>query len=95
VVVTKVRAKAGAQRQLEQAIRTMIAKVREEPKTGAPRYALYRHLEDPAVLILWESYPEQSAPDIDDGAANADLVGEIVGLIEGRPILETLIEIED
>jgi hypothetical protein len=94
VVVTRIRAKAGAQRQLEQAIRAMIARFREERNTGAPRYTLYRHLEDPAVLVLWEFYPKQPAPDIDDGGAN-DLVGEIVGLIEGRPILETLIEIED
>jgi quinol monooxygenase YgiN len=94
-VVTRIRAKAGSERRLEQAVRAIIAKIRDEGRgAGAPRYTLYRRLEDPAVLILWEFHPEQSAPDIDDSAVN-DLVGEIVALIDGRPMLDTLIEIED
>jgi hypothetical protein len=92
-VITKIRAKAGAQRQLEQAIRALIAGIREKAEAGAPQYTLYRCLEDPAMLTLWECYAGPSAPEIDDGAGG--LIDELTGLIDGRPILETLIEVED
>jgi hypothetical protein len=50
-------------------------------------------VDDPAVLTLWESYPGPSAPDSD--AAPGGLIDELTDLIDGRPILDTLIEIED
>ena len=51
-VVTTIRAKAGAERQLERALRAMIAMARGEGIADGPHYSLYRLSEDPAVLVL-------------------------------------------
>ncbi len=93
-VVTRIRAKAGAERQLERAIHAMIARAHGAGTADAPRHALYRYSEDPAVLMLWEYYARDCAPDLaGDGAQTANL-DELEGLIDGRPILETFIEVD-
>jgi quinol monooxygenase YgiN len=93
-VVARIRAKSGCERQLEQAIRSMIAKAREKG-AAPPHYALYRSHHDPAVLVLWELYSGQAVPDLETEAEDTTgLAGELKGLIEGRPLLETLIDVE-
>jgi hypothetical protein len=93
-VVTRMRAKAGAAGQLERAIRVLIARARGEGTADAPRYTLYRHSEDPAVLVLWEYYAGDCAPDIVGNGAQTANLDELEGLIDGRPILETFIEVD-
>jgi len=93
-VVTRIRAKAGAERQLERAIRALIATARGAGKADAPRYTLYRLSEDPAVLALWEYYAGDCAPDIVGNGAQTANLDELEGLIDGRPILETFIEVD-
>ncbi len=93
-VVTRIRAKAGARPQLERAVRALIARAPRAGIAAAARCALYRSSEDPAVLVLWEYYAGDRAPDIvGDGAQTASLE-ELEGLIDGRPILETFIEVD-
>ncbi len=93
-VVTRIRAKAGSERKLERALRALIATARGAGKADGPRYTLYRDCEDPAVLVLCEYYAGDCAPDIvGDGAQTANL-DELEGLIDGRPILETFIEVD-
>ena len=92
--VTRIRAKAGAELQLERAVRALIARERRADIAAAPRYALYRSSEDPAVFVLWEHYAGERPPDIvGDGAQTASL-DQLDGLIEGRPIMETFIEVD-
>ncbi len=93
VVMTRIKAKAGLERQLEQTIRAMIAKVREDGPADSPRYALYRHAQDPAFLILCEYYDSLPVPD-SDSDATSEPTDALIGLIDGRPILETFIEVE-
>jgi quinol monooxygenase YgiN len=93
VVMTRIKAKAGLERQLELTIRAMIAKVREDGLADCPRYALYRHAKDPAFLILCEHYDSLAAPD-SDSDATSEPTDALIGLIDGRPVLETFIEVE-
>jgi hypothetical protein len=95
VVVTRIRAKAGAEQQLERALGAMIEKARGEGRQDAPRYVLSRCADDPAVLELRECYAGDCAPDIVGDGALTSPVDELEGLIDGRPILQKLIELND
>jgi hypothetical protein len=95
VVVTRIRAKAGSEEQLERALCAMIERARGEGRQDAPRYILSRCADDPAVLELRECYTGDSAPDlVGDGTQTCSIDG-LEGLIDGRPILETLIEVDE
>ena len=94
VVQTRIKAKAGLERQLEQTVLAMIAKVREQSPAHAPRYVLYRHAKDPAAFILCEHYAALPMPDSESDGAGAP-ADALTALIDGRPILETLIEVQE
>lgn len=89
VVLARIKAKAGCERQLTRAIRTMIAQAEKDETGSAPRYALYRCAEEPGLLILWERHDGDAASEHN---GSAELIEELAGLIDGRPILETLVE---
>jgi hypothetical protein len=91
-VLTRIKAKAGCERQLQRAIQAMIAKQAHQNDAG-PQYTLYRSAEDPALLMLWERHDGDSIPDSDNDAGG--LIEELAGLIDGRPILEMLVEVAD
>ncbi len=89
VVLARIKAKPGCERQLTRAIRTMIAQTDKDETASAPRYALYRSAEEPGLLILWERHDGDAASGPNGGG---ELIEELAGLIDGRPLLETLIE---
>lgn len=91
VVLARIKAKDGCEPQLERAIRTMIAKAQEKQRAGEPRYVLYRSSEEPGVLILLEHHSCDPMSECEGGAG--ELIEEVVGLIDGRPIVETLVEL--
>ena len=93
IVLARIKAKGGCERQLKRAIRTMIAEAGEKESAVGPRYTLYRCSEDPALLMLWECHNGDPASDAD--ASAGQLIEKLVGLIDGRPILETLIEVAE
>jgi quinol monooxygenase YgiN len=61
VVVARIKAKPGSEQKLEEAFRSMIAKVREEP--GCEQYTLHRQLKDPTVFLFYEVYKDKEALD--------------------------------
>lgn len=87
----RIRAKAGCERQLQRALRAIIAKPRDKESAAGPRYTLYRSADDPALLILWERHNGDPVADSDISAGEG--IEKLLGLIDGRPILETLIEV--
>ncbi len=89
VVLARIKAKPGCERQLTRAISTMIAQADKDETGSAPRHALYRCAEEPGLLILWERRDGDSASEPNGGG---ELIEELAGLIDGRPILETLVE---
>jgi hypothetical protein len=93
IILARIKAKAGCERQLKRAIRAMIATVEEKESAARPRYTLYRCSEDPALLILLERHDGDPASDSDGDAG--ELIENLAGLIDGRPILETLIDVAD
>lgn len=91
VVLARIKAKAGCELQLEQAIRAMIAKTQKKECAAEPRCVLYRSSEEPGVLILLERHGGDHMSEGEGGAG--ELIEEVVGLIDGRPIVETLVEL--
>jgi hypothetical protein len=93
VVITRIKAKSGLERELEQSILAMIAKIREDRPVDGPQYTLYRHAEDSACLILCERHSSPPAADFGSDGTSAT-TDTLIGLIDSRPILETFIEVE-
>ncbi len=92
-VVAKIKAKAGSEAQLEEAFRKMITKVRSEPGTLA--YILHRSVQDPTVFVFFESYQDQAALDAHSKSEHMkELGGAIGGLLDGRPQIEVLAEVD-
>lgn len=92
-VVAKIKAKEGSEAQLEQAFRTMIPKVRNEPGTLA--YILHRSVKDPTVFVFYETYQDQAALDAHSKSeAMKELGAAIGGLLDGRPQIEVLAEVD-
>ncbi|HEY2104138.1 MAG TPA: hypothetical protein VGH29_00035 [Candidatus Binataceae bacterium] len=55
------------------------------------RYTLYQSSQDPALLILWERGDADRASASEGDAG--ELIEKLAGLIDGRPIVETLTEL--
>ncbi len=91
VVIARIKAKAGCELQLERAIRAMIAKAQAKESGGEPRCVLYRSSEEPGVLVLLEHHSGDPMSEGEGG--EGELIEEVVDLIDGRPIVETLVEL--
>jgi hypothetical protein len=89
------RARAGSEGALERVLRALVERSRAASGKDAPGYVLARCSEDPAVLELRECYPAGVIPDIAGDGAQTGSIAELDGLIEGRPLIETLIETDD
>ena len=62
VVVATMKAKAGKEREVEQALRGLVEPTHAEP--GCVRYALHRALDDPTRLVLVERW--RTREDLDE-----------------------------
>jgi quinol monooxygenase YgiN len=59
VVIAKLKAKAGAEAKMEEALRGMVAKVSQED--GTLTYTLHRAQQDPGVFLFYEKYKDADA----------------------------------
>ncbi len=92
-VIAKIKAKAGSEAQLEAAFREMITKVRSEP--GTLTYILHKSTQDPTVFVFVESYQDQAAFDFHGKTPHmAEMGGKLRGLVDGRPQIDVLTEVD-
>jgi len=59
VVVAKLKAKAGEEVKMEEALRGMVARVAQEQ--GTQTYTLHRAQQDPRVFLFYEKYRDDAA----------------------------------
>lgn len=59
VVVAKLKAKSGKEKEMEDALREMVGKVKDEEGTLA--YTLHRFKKDPSLFLLYEKYKDKDA----------------------------------
>lgn len=91
-VIAKLKAKAGSEKALEEAFRSMITKVRGEP--GCAAYVLHRAVKDPTTFMFYEIYQDQAAFDAHGKTPHmAEMGGKIGGLLDGRPQIDVLEEL--
>ena len=93
VVVAKLKAKQGSEKQMEEALRAMITKVKEE--SGCLKYILHRSNQDPTVFVFYEVYQDQAALDFHCKTPHLkEMSGKLCGLLDGRPAIEFLTELD-
>jgi quinol monooxygenase YgiN len=91
-IVAKLKAKAGSEKQMEDALSSMVAKTREEK--GCQQYILHRSNQDPTVFVFYEVYQDQPALDAHGKTPHmAEMFGKIGGLLDGRPAIDFLTEL--
>jgi quinol monooxygenase YgiN len=59
IVVAKIKATQGKEKEMEQALLDMIPKVKEEP--GTLMYTLHRNQNDPTAFLFYEKYKDTDA----------------------------------
>ncbi len=92
-VVAKLKAKSGSEKQLEDAFRAMIPKVRGE--AGTQTYVLHRSVQDPTVFVFYEVYQDREALDAHSKTPHmAEMITKIGGLLDGRPQIDLLTELD-
>ena len=92
IVVAKIKAKAGAETSMEEALRGMVAKVAQEAGTLA--YTLHRSQNDPTEFLLYEKYADADA--FKSHASTPyfkELFVSLKPLLDGSPQIEMYSEI--
>ena len=92
-IVARLTAKQGSEKQMEEALRAMIPKVREEP--GAVVYVLNQSVKNPGVFVFYEVYKDQAAFDHHTKTPHmAELQSKLPALLDGRPTIDILTELD-
>ena len=87
VVVAVLKAQAGAEKDMEDALRAMIPKVLSEE--GTITYILHRAQNEPGKFLFYEKYRDKAAFDIHSSTEYfQELFRKIGPLLEGQPIVE-------
>lgn len=87
VVLAIVKAKAGMEKDLENALRDMISKV--ESESGTLAYTLHRAKNDPTQFFVYEKYLNDEAFSKHISTPYFAQVSEKVGsLLDGAPVLD-------
>ena len=91
-VVAKLKAKQGSEKQMEEALKAMVGKVKEEP--GCEAYVLHRSNRDSTTFVFYEVYRDQAALDAHGKTPHmAEMLGKIGPLLDGRPVIDFVSEI--
>jgi quinol monooxygenase YgiN len=92
-IIAKMQIKSGREGEAEAALRDMIAYVsRAEP--GTLRYTLHRGIGDPAQLLIYEQYADQSAVDTHGTSERIQhLFATLAPLLDGQPSIEMYEEV--
>jgi len=94
VIVARLRAKEGKEKEMEQALLKMFPKVREQ-EPGTLRYIMHRAKEDPRLFLFYEKYKDQEAFQHHSSTPYfKELFNTIGPLMEGNPSIEMYEEIE-
>ena len=92
VVVAKIKAKAGEEGKVEQALRDVLPKVREEE--GTLSYTLSKSQTDPTMLLVLEKYRDMDAFVFHSSTPYlAEMFVEITPLLDGDLSVELFDEI--
>jgi quinol monooxygenase YgiN len=93
IIVARVKAKQGSEKQLEDALRAMVPNVRSEAGTEA--YILHKSVQDPGVFLFYEVYKDQAAVEAHRKTPHmATLMKATGGLVEGRMQVDVLSELD-
>ena len=87
VVVAVVKAQAGKEKEMEDALRAMIPKVQSEEGTIA--YILHRAQNEQGKFLFYEKYRDRAAFDFHSSTPHfKELFGKISPLLDGQPHVE-------
>ena len=87
IVVAKLKAKAGEEAKMEEALRDMIIKVAQEE--GTLTYTLHRAQQDPSVFLIYEKYEDGAAFKAHSSTPYIkELFGALKSLLDGAPEIE-------
>ena len=87
IVVAVLKAQAGKEKEMEDALRGMIPKVQSEEGTIA--YILHRALSEPGKFLFYEKYKDKAAFDFHSSTPHfQELFGKIGPLLAGPPSVE-------
>ncbi len=87
VVVAVLKAQTGKETEMEEALRAMIPKVRDEEGTIA--YILHRAQGDPCKFLFYEKYKDQAAFDYHGSTPHIqELFGKIGSLLAAEPNID-------
>jgi len=87
IVVAKLKAKAGEEAKMEEALRDMVGKVAQEP--GTLTYTLHRAQNDPNVFLFYEKYEDGAALKAHSSTPYfKELFGALKPLLDGAPEIE-------
>jgi len=92
IVVARLQAISGKEKEVEGALKDMIAKVEEEE--GTQTYTLHRNQKDSTVFLFYEKYQDKAALDYHTKTPYfKELFATIGPLMSGEPIVETFDEL--
>ena len=87
IVVAKLKAKAGEETNMEEALRGMVAKVAQEE--GTLTYTLHRSQQDPSVFLFYEKYRDAAAlKDHSSTSYFKELFANLKPMLDGTPEIE-------
>lgn len=84
VLTASFKAKTGQEKELEEALKTMIPKVQEEE--GTLMYTIHKAKGDAGQFMFYEMYKDKAALDFHSTTPYfKEFSGKIAGLLEGKP----------
>jgi len=87
IVVAKLKAKAGEEAKMEEALRDMVGKVAQEQ--GTLTYTLHRAQKDPSVFLFYEKYADGAALKAHSSTPYfKELFDALQSMLEGAPEIE-------
>ena len=87
IVVAKLKAKAGEEANMEEALRGMVAKVSGEE--GTLTYTLHKSQKDPTVFLFYEKYQDAAALKAHSATPYfKELFDTLKSMLEGAPEIE-------
>jgi len=87
VISAVLKAQAGKEKDMEEALRAMIPKVRTEE--GTLVFVLHRAQNEPGKFLFYEKYKDKAAFDYHSSTPHIkELFGQIGPLLDGKPNIE-------
>ena len=92
IVVAKLKAKKGAEKEMEKVLRNAVQKV--ESEAGTLAYTLHRSQSDPGTFLFYEKYKDADALTVHSSTPHFKaMFAALKELIEGRAEIEMYTEL--